>query len=96
MQNWPSTVGLAIMAAYWLLVLVFIVVSLILSFLLVGRARVAKSGAPMAGAILGGVVPSVLGVGAGAERHPGWALFFTFVAVAFSLWWMQNMAKREP
>lgn len=96
MYNWPSTVGLAIMAAYWLLVLVFIVLSLIFSILLIGRARVARSSSPLIGAVLGGLVPATFGAGAGIERHPGWALLLSGLAIAFSLWWLHNMAKREP
>ncbi|MFI5385743.1 MAG: hypothetical protein ACHQ50_06440 [Fimbriimonadales bacterium] len=90
-----STVGLAIIGAYWFLVILFILLSLIFSFLVASRTRAMRHGPPVAGIALGGLGTALFGAGAGIEGHPGWALAFSILAIAFSLWWLNNMAKRD-
>ena len=92
-QPWPSTIGLAIMAAYWLLVLLFILFGLGCAMMATARAKTARFGY---GAVLGtSMLPALFGVGAGIEGHPGWSLVASAAAILLALWWMHNISKRE-
>ena len=81
------------MAAYWLLAIMFILLSL--GFAMIVSAR-AKSLGYSPKTVFGiAITPVLLGAGAGIEGHPGWALIISGAAILFSLWWLNNLAKRE-
>jgi hypothetical protein len=92
-QPWPSTIGLAIMAAYWLLVLLFILFGLGCAMMATARAKTSRFG--YGGVLCTSMLPALFSVGAGIEGHPAWALVASLAAILLSLWWMHNIAKRE-
>ena len=81
------------MAAYWLLVLLFILFGLGCAMMATARARGARFAY---GAVLGtSMFPALFGAGAGIEGHPGLALLASGAAILLALWWMHNISKRE-
>lgn len=96
-SHWPSTVGLALIAAFWVFVIIMIFLGLVLGMMVMARAKTMRSGTPlMCGVLLTSLVPVAGGAGAAAESHPFWSIGLSLAAVIFSLWWLNNMAKREP
>jgi hypothetical protein len=84
---------MALIGAYWLVVLLFLLFAFGVSMMAGARARAAGRGF---GPVLGfGLVPSVVGLGAAVTIHPGFSLLMTAAAILFSLWWLSNMAKHE-
>lgn len=86
---------MAAYGAYLLLVIVFILLSLIFMFLVVGRRR-AVNGSLSTGSKVLAITPAAIFAGLGVEGHTGWALGLSIAVVLFSMWWLNNMAKREP
>ena len=80
------------MAAYWFLVILFLVLSLIFMFLVVGRKR---QGSMTFGAKAFCFVPAAVSAGFGISGHPIVAIGISLLVVFFSLWWLNNMAQRQ-
>jgi hypothetical protein len=94
MGGQPSTIGLAIAGAYWLLVILFLLISLGSGILVTALAFTRRGGSPvLAGG--GALFPAVLGVVAAVASRPGLSFVLSGAAILFAIWWMHNMAKRE-
>lgn len=86
---WPSTIGLATAAAYWLLYLLLLLVALSGGLLVAARNRLGAAAVPAV------FLPIVGAVGMGATARPGWGMILSGMAILFSIWWLHNMAKRD-
>jgi hypothetical protein len=80
--------------AYWLLVIVFILVSLGSGILVTALAVAKRDFSPtlVSGSVL---FPAVLGVIAATTARPGLSFILSGAAILFAIWWLHNMAKRE-
>lgn len=81
-------------AAYWFLFLIFLVLSLIFMFLVVGRRRAVNGSLPGSAKLLA-VAPAAVSAGLGIDGHPAMAIGISILVVLLSLWWLSNMAKRD-
>lgn len=87
---------MAIVGAYWFLVVLFLVVGLLSGIFAYARAKVSPSPGYRVGVISTVFVPTAFGAGLGIEGQPTGALVVSAVAIIFAFWWLHNMAKREP
>jgi hypothetical protein len=94
MGGQPSTIGLAIAGAYWLLVILFILISLGSGILVTALAfsRRNASSTLVTGSVL---FPALLGVVAASTSRPGLSFLLSGMAILFAIWWLHNMAKRD-
>ena len=87
---------MALIGAYWFLVVVFLLLGLLFGIFAYARARVSPSPGYRLGVISTVFVPTALSAGATIEGQPTTALIVSGLAILFAIWWLHNMAKREP
>jgi hypothetical protein len=87
---------MAIVGAYWFLVVLFLLLGMLFGIFAYARARVSPSPGYRIGVISTVFVPTAFGAGAGIEGQPTTALIVSAIAILFAFWWLHNMAKREP
>ena len=86
--------GVALTAAYWILALLFMFLSIAILLLLAGRTKSMQPSARNLAPVVIGLIPTSLSVAAAAEFQVGWSLLFSVAAIVFGLWVLRNIASR--